>query len=95
MGWDAKKNEKHTDALLRSMVLFVLGKLEDQEILDESNNRFEMHLKKKSIIKPDLREVVFSLAAWTGNNETYEKLIKLYHKASSQESKLRVLAGLC
>jgi len=95
LGWDAKKNEKHTDVLLRSMVLFVLGKLEDQEVLDEAQKRFEMHLKKKSMIKPDLREVVFSLAAWTGNKNTFEKLIKLYRKASSQESKLRVLVGLC
>ncbi len=95
LGWDAKKKEKHTDALLRSMVLFVLGKLEDQEILDEANSRFKMHLKKTSTIKPDIREAVFSLAAWTGNDETFEKLIKLYRKASSQESKLRVLAGLC
>jgi tricorn protease interacting factor F2/3 len=95
LGWDAKKNEKHTDALLRSMVLFVLGKLEDQEILDEANKRFEMHIKKKLTIKPDLREVVFSLSAWTGNKDIFEKLIRLYRKASSQESKLRVLAGLC
>ena len=95
LGWDAQPNEKHTDALLRAMVLFVLGKLEDEEILDEAKNRFNLHLKGKSIIKPDLREVVFSLASWTGDEEIFEKLIRLYRKAASQESKLRVLAALC
>jgi len=95
LGWDAKKNEKHTDVLLRSMVLFVLGKLDDEEILEEAERRFNAHLKKLTIIKPDLREIIFSLVAWNGDQSTFKKLIKLYRKSSSQEAKLRVLAALC
>ena len=95
LGWDAKKNEKHTDTLLRGTVILVLGKLEDQEILDEAERRFDAHVKNKKIIKPDLSEVVFSLVAWNGNEQTFEKLIKLYRKASTQEVKLRVLGAIC
>ncbi len=95
LGWDAKKNEKHTDVLLRSMVLFVLGKLDDEEILEEAERRFNAHLKKLTIIKPDLLEIIFSLVAWNGDQSTFKKLIKLYRKSSSQEAKLRVLAALC
>ncbi len=95
LGWDAKTNEKHTDALLRSTVLFALGKLDDQEILEEAERRFEDHIKNKKTIKPDVAESVFSLVAWNGEEKTFEKLVKLYKKAPSQEEKLRVLAGIC
>ncbi len=95
LGWDAKKDEKHTDTLLRGMVLTVLGKLNDKEILEESQFRFNSYLKKQAKIKPDLLEVIFSLAAWNGNANTFEKLIHLYRISSSQEEKLRVLAAMC
>jgi tricorn protease interacting factor F2/3 len=95
VGWDAKKDEKHTDALLRGMVLTVLGKLDDKEILEEAQLRFDAHLKKQETIKPDLLEVIFSLAAWSGDDSTFEKLIQLYRTSSSQEAKLRVLTAMC
>jgi len=95
LGWDAKKDEKHTDTLLRGMVLTVLGKLDDQEILEEAQLRFDAHLKKQETIKPDLLEVIFSLAAWNGDDSTFEKLIQIYRKSSSQEAKLRVLTAMC
>ena len=95
LGWDAKKNEKHTDVLLRAMVLFVLGKLDEEEILEEADRRFNAHLKKQTTIKPDLCEIIFSLVAWNGDHSTFKKLIKLYRKSSSQEAKLRVLTALC
>ncbi len=95
LGWDTKKDEKHTDALLRAMVITVLGKLNDQEILDEANLRFNAYLKKQVTIKPDLLEVIFSLVAWDGDERTFEKLIRLYRTSSSQEAKLRVLSAIC
>src|SRR3970282_2557574 len=91
LGWDAKKDEKHTDTLLRGMVLTVLGKLDDKKILEEAQLRFDAHLKKHKTIKPDLLELIFSLVAWNGDDSTFEKLIQIYSKSSSQEAKLRVL----
>ncbi|MFB5630976.1 MAG: M1 family metallopeptidase [Nitrosopumilaceae archaeon] len=95
LGWDAKPNEKHTDTLLRSTVLLVLGKLEDQDIIEEAQKRFDAHIKHKKTINPDLSEVVFSLAAWNGDKTTFNKLIKIYRKSPTQEEKLRVLAAIC
>ena len=46
LGWDSKKNEKHTDALLRSFVITALGKLGDDDILAEAKRRFAKFLKK-------------------------------------------------
>ncbi|HXV65979.1 MAG TPA: M1 family metallopeptidase [Nitrosopumilaceae archaeon] len=95
LGWDAKKDEKHTDTLLRAMVITVLGKLNDKEILDEANKRFNAYIKKQITIKPDLLEVIFSLVAWTGDEEIFEKLVCLYRKSPTQEEKLRILSALC
>jgi len=95
LGWDTKKDEKHTDALLRSMVLVTLGKLGDREIIQEAKRRFDVFLKKRDTLRPDLREVVFSIIAWTGDEKIHKKLIKIYKQAKTQEAKLRVLSGLC
>jgi len=95
VGWDPKPNEKHTDTLLRSMVIVVLGKLGDKKILHEAQRRFKLFLKKRETLRPDLREPVFLLVAWSGDEKTYDALIRIYKKAATQEAKLRVLAGLC
>ena len=45
LGWDAQKNEKHTDALLRSLVIGVLGRLGDSQITEEAHKRFKKFLE--------------------------------------------------
>jgi tricorn protease interacting factor F2/3 len=95
LGWDPKKDEKHTDTLLRGMVIAVLGKLGDQKILHEAKRRFNVFLKKHETLRPDLREVIFSLMAWTGDEKIHNQLVQIFKKAGSQEAKLRVLGGLC
>ena len=95
LGWDSRKNEKHTDALLRSFVITVLGKLGDKEILDEARKRFKKFLKNKNSLAADLHETVFVLAAWQGDKKTYNKLLSLYRKSTVQEDKMRYLMAMC
>jgi len=95
LGWDKKKNEPHTDALLRSFAIVGLGKLGDKEILSEAKSRFKKFLKNPSSLSADLQDAVFSLVAWSGNELTHKKFVSLYKKANSQEEKLRFLAGMC
>ena len=95
LGWDSTKNEKHTDALLRSFVITALGKLGDKEILDEAKKRFNKFLKNKNSLTADLQEPVFVLMAWQGNEKTYNKLLSLYKKSTLQEQKIRFLMAMC
>jgi tricorn protease interacting factor F2/3 len=95
IGWDAKENEPHTNALLRSYLIGVLGKLDDDEVIAEANKRFEQYLKNPSSLNPDIQEAVFSTAAWGGDDKTYQKLVNLYRKDKTQEEKLRSLVALC
>jgi len=94
LGWDKKAEEKHTTALLRSLVIGSLGRLGDEEILEEAKKRFNEFLKNPDSLHPDLRSVVYSLVAWGGDDKTYEILLKLFRKATMQEEKLRFLGAL-
>ena len=95
LGWDSQKNEKHTNALLRSFVITALGKLGDKEILSEAQKRFSKFLKNKNSLAADLQEPVFVLMAWQGNEKTYNKLLSLYKKSTLQEEKIRFLIAMC
>jgi len=95
LGWDAQKNEKHTDALLRSLVIGVLGRLGDSQITEEAHKRFKKFLENPDFLSADLREPVFSIIAWNGNAKTHKTLIRLFTKAKTQEEKLRFLGALC
>ncbi|HSB57591.1 MAG TPA: M1 family metallopeptidase [Nitrosopumilaceae archaeon] len=94
LGWDKKPGEKHTTALLRSLVIGSLGRLGDENILEGAKKRFSEFLKKPESLQPDLRSVVYSLVAWAGDCKTYEILLKQFRKASMQEEKLRFLGAL-
>ncbi|MEM3063801.1 MAG: M1 family metallopeptidase [Candidatus Nitrosotenuis sp.] len=95
LGWDAKSDEPHTDKLLRSFVLGALGRLDDDEIISEANKRFAAYLKNRSSLDPDIQEAVFSIVAWSGNSQTYKKLLNLYKDAPTQEEKIRFLGAMC
>ena len=95
LGWDPKKSDKHTDALLRSFTISALGKMDDEEVIEESQKRYAKFLKSKNSIAPDLIEPICSIAAWTGNSKTHTQLVKLYKDAKTMEEKLRFLGAMC
>jgi len=95
VGWDPKKSDKHTDALLRAFVISVLGKMNDEEVTEEALRRYDKFLKSHSSLSPDLVEPICSIAAWNGNTKTHGELTKLYKNAKTMEEKLRFLGAMC
>ena len=95
LGWEPKKTDKHTDALLRSFVISALGKMNDDETTQEALKRYSKFLKSPSSISPDLIEPICSIAAWNGNSKTHSKLTSLYKNAKTMEEKLRFLGAMC
>ncbi len=93
LGWEPRKGEKSTIALLRNSVIGSLGKLGDDDILEEAQRKFANFLKSGSL-NPDLRSSIYSLVAWNGDKKTYQLLRKLYNKAPTQEEKVRFLGAL-
>ncbi len=94
LGWNPKKGERHTDALLRSNVIMYLGMFGDSNILKSAKERFKEFLKNPDSLHPDLRAVTYGLVAWQGNNNTHTLLTDLYLKAKDHEEKRRFLAAL-
>ncbi len=95
LGWEPKKSDKHTDALLRSFIISTLGKMDDEEVTKESLKRYSKFLKSPGSLPPDLVEPICSIAAWNGNAKTYSELTKLYKNAKTTEEKLRFLGAMC
>ena len=94
LGWDPKPGERHTDALLRSFVINVLGRLGDEKVVSEAKRRFDVFLRKPDSLSPDIRGAVYSLVAWSGDASTHDTLTGLYRKAGNQEEKMRFLGAL-
>lgn len=95
LGWTPKKTDKHTDAMMRGFAISTLGKLDDDEVIIESENRYKQFLKSPSSLSPDLVEPVCSVVAWNGNSKTHEELTRLYRNAKTMEEKLRFLGAMC
>ena len=95
LGWDPKKSDKHTDALLRGFVISVLGKMNDEEVTEEALRKYKKFLKSPNSLSPDLIEPICSIAAWNGNSKTHTELTKLYKNAKTMEEKLRFLGAMC
>jgi tricorn protease interacting factor F2/3 len=95
LGWEPREGEPHTDSLMRSYIIGVLGRLGDEAVLQAANKKFNDFLKEPASLHPDLRGVVYGLAAWQGDAATHGRLTELYRKAPTQEEKNRFLSALC
>lgn len=94
LGWDKKPGEKHTDSLLRILVLSNLGEYGNPKVINKSQDLFYKTISKKIKLEPDLRGIVYSVVAKNGGAKEYEQLLNLYKHSSLQEEKNRIAASL-
>lgn len=81
MGWEKKQGEKHTDVLLRSMVLY---KSADEKTVKKAQELFGTK------IDPDLRGVVYNLVVENGGVKEFNELVRMYKDEENQQEKDRV-----
>ena len=93
-GWTPRPTDGHLDSLLRSTVLGQSGSYNDEETLALASNLFRQYLENPESVHPDLRGVVFALAAQGGDRTTYEQLWDLEERTSMQEEKIRLLLAI-
>ncbi|MDA1096185.1 MAG: ERAP1-like C-terminal domain-containing protein, partial [Chloroflexi bacterium] len=79
---------------LRSVVLSLSGSFGDQKVLAEARVRFERYLADPTSLRPDLRAVVYSLAAEGGDGATFQTIRRLAHEATFQEEMVRFQLAL-
>jgi puromycin-sensitive aminopeptidase len=88
VGWEPAPGEGHLDALRRSTVLSQAG------LYGKVKRRFEGYLSNPVSLSPDLRGLVYSLAAHQGDQGVYDQLWELERKADLQEEKMRLLGAV-
>ena len=93
-GWTPRPDDGHLDSLLRSTVLGQSGTYNDPETLAQATDLFQRYLSDPDAVHPDLRGVVFSLAAQAGDRATYDQLWELEERARLQEEKIRLLLAM-
>ena len=93
-GWTPRPTDGHLDSLLRSTVLGQAGSYNDEETLSRAGDLFRQYLENPEAVHPDLRGIVFSLAAQGGDRTTYDQLWELEERTSMQEEKIRLLLAM-
>jgi puromycin-sensitive aminopeptidase len=93
LGWNAQDNENPLVAMLRPMVLNIMGKSGDQAIIDEAKKRFQQHIEG-NLIDPNIRGAVYAIVSRYGDENTQEELRKLYKAAEMTEEKVRLLRSM-
>ena len=93
-GWRPQPSDGHLDSLLRSTVLGQSGSYNDKETLAQASDLFSQYLENPEAVHPDLRGIVFSLAAQAGDRTTYDQLWQLEDRTSLQEEKIRLLLAM-
>ncbi len=95
VGWSKKPKEIYSQTLLRSTVVYALGTSGDKKIIKKAKEIFEKFYRENTKLDPDLRGMVYNLAAENGTEKEYEKFMELYKRTSFQEEKDRILRALC
>ncbi|XP_073230083.1 puromycin-sensitive aminopeptidase-like [Porites lutea] len=81
----------HLDALLRGIVLGVLGRSSHSATISEVRKRFDTHCNGEATIPADLRSAVYSTVLKNGDASSLEAMMKLFKKADLHEERARLM----
>ncbi|XP_047138133.2 puromycin-sensitive aminopeptidase isoform X1 [Hydra vulgaris] len=91
LGWKPLEGEDHLTAMLRCLLLKRLGLAGDNEIVEESKQKFLDHVDGVQSIPADLRSAVYSTVMSVGDHKTLEQMLSLYRNTTLMEEKNRIL----
>lgn len=94
LGWEETHDESPQTKLLRGQMLAALGNYGDCNTLTEAQNRFRDHVSDARPADPNLRGVIYSIAARYGDKEIFSTVMEMYRKETFQEEKVRLLMTL-
>ena len=93
-GWEARPGEGHLDSLTRSTVLSQAGVYGEPDTIAQAQELFEAYQADSGNVRPDLRGVVFSLVAQSGDRAVYDRMWDLERAAELHEEKIRFLISM-
>ena len=84
----------HLTALLRSLVIGMLGRNGHEDTVAECRKRFQDHCDGASEIPADLRGAVYGSVIANGSIEDLVAMIELFRKTDHQEEKVRLMRNM-
>ncbi|WAR11473.1 PSA-like protein [Mya arenaria] len=90
LGWEQKEGEGVLKSMLRELALVRLGRYGDPDIVAEARRRFADHCDGKAVLPADLRSPVYVTVLVNGDEDIFNKMLKLYDEADMQEEKDKV-----
>ncbi|MEM3252821.1 MAG: M1 family metallopeptidase [Candidatus Micrarchaeaceae archaeon] len=93
IGWHAKKGEKPYIPRLRNTAILASGFSRNTKASQKAIELFVRASSNKHI-DPNIKSAVYSLAAWNGGKQVYNKLIEMYDKTNLPDEKVRCLNAL-
>lgn len=80
LGWSRKKGESHATKMLRSLALMQMGASGHKPTLEKAGGLFQQATTGKEI-DPDIRGVVYNLAAQYGGLKEFKQMVAMYEKS--------------
>ncbi|WAR11437.1 PSA-like protein [Mya arenaria] len=90
LGWEQREGEGVLKSMLRELALVRLGRYGDPDIVAEARRRFADHCDGKAVLPADLRSPVYVTVLVNGDEDIFNKMLKLYDEADMQEEKDKV-----
>ena len=93
IGWEKQEGEPHTDSLKRSLVLKAIAAADDEDTKKVAAEKFELlKADTNAAVDPDLKLLVYSLAAANGEHDTLVSMMN--DPATMSEERVRLLQSL-
>jgi aminopeptidase 2 len=97
LGWEYSDNDTYLTTMLRTLVIRMAGRADDEDTVREAFRRFNKFTRQndESAIHPNLRAVVFEIVlSHGGSYEEFDSILKIYHEARTIDQKMIALTGL-
>ncbi|KHJ45644.1 hypothetical protein D918_04381 [Trichuris suis] len=93
-GWQQDSKEKHTVSMLRPLVMDILSKCRDQDVIDTADELFRKHVEHGKPLLADLRSMIFSSVCRYGEIAAFQKILNIYKNSTFSEVQRDCLRAL-
>jgi aminopeptidase N len=82
VGWDPKPDESFNMPLTRSLLLRLLGRIGERDVVAEARRRFALFLADDSALSANLREPVLRIVASQADEADYKRIRRLLERST-------------
>ncbi|MHB1830095.1 MAG: M1 family metallopeptidase [Candidatus Micrarchaeaceae archaeon] len=91
LGWERDEDEVPYDTQMRSAAIMISGMIGYAPTVEKAGRLFYDFIRHGKAIDPNIRGVVYSLAAWSGGDEVFSILKERFSREKVPDEKVRLL----